>query len=473
MNNNERKRVACVVPPFYRLIESKNNRLAPAMHYIAEILYRRGHEVIFINGDYIDNTVDYAERLSMTLNSWLFNERYKNGHVSYDEIIKILSDFKPDFVFLSAGDVLMPTVEIGSTQSCAFLAKKIKNELRSDIVCIGYGHLLKHAKEHELESLDVVISGEGEAAAIKIVENNLRGEVPIEWCKNLDDLPILTGDYLYYKPQKEDWDYIMSMRGCPNRCAFCHQPGMRGFNVSSMSPERFVRELRYRIETIGLKGFYFSDMNFVPGADTRTVEMLQRLKNVKNDYQDFNWWAEARVDTLTKEEIVKMMKDSGCRHLKFGVEMADQEMLNAVKKGISLKEVEHAFHIASEYGIERTAYVLLGCPGFTDEDYKNMWEFFYKINADNYVINICVPYLGTELHEQVKDKLNDFGIYKDGEESFIHTSLIMKDFWGISDDTLDMYFSLQGKKDDSKLRRYIRKIVDKSSYETNQTIKYI
>lgn len=55
------------------------------------------------------------------------------------------------------------------------------------------------------------------------------------------------------------------------------------------------------------------------------------------------------------------------------------------------------------------------------------------------MININVPYVGTQLYEQVKEQLFDFGIYKDGEESYMHTSLVMQKFWGISDETRDSF----------------------------------
>lgn len=470
--NRERKRVACVIPPYYRLIESKNNRLQPAMHYIAEILYRRGHEVTFINGDYIDDSVPYADRVSLTKNSWLFDERYANGHESYEEVIEALREFKPEIVFLSAGDVLMPTVEMGSTQSCAYLAKRIKEEFGEQVVCVGYGHLLKYAKKEQVEHLDAVITSEGEEYALKIVEDGATGNMEMSWCEDLDQLPILTGHYLYHKAGPEDWDYIMSMRGCPNRCTFCHQPSLRGYNVSTMSPERFVRELRYRIEEFGTKGFYFSDTIFLPNMGKRTMEMLDRLIQLKKDYPDFNWWAESRVDTMADKAIMMKMKESGCRHLKFGVEMTNQDMLNTVKKGITLAEVENVFRLTKECGIERTSYVLLGCPGFKDQDYKDMWQFFKDLEAENYVININVPYIGTQIYKQMKDELNKYGIMRDGEESFIHTSLTMQQFWGISDETLQMYFSLQGKKDDAQLRKYQSKIVDRDIYEKDKIIVY-
>jgi radical SAM superfamily enzyme YgiQ (UPF0313 family) len=363
----ERRRIACVIPPFFRLIESKNNRIMPAMAYIAEILHRRGHEVLLVNGDHADNPVDYADRISITLNNWLFNERYKKGHESFDEVVRVLKEYGPEFVFLGAGDVLIPTVETGNAQSCSFLAEKIKKEMGPETICVGYGHFLRYAKKEHLKNLDVIIPGEGEEYAIDIVEENLRGNLPIRWCNSMDDLPILTGDYIYHEIRSGDWDYIMSMRGCPNRCTFCYQPVLRSFNIAFMSPKRFIRELRYRIEKMGTRGFYFSDMIFVPGISLRTLEMLERLIILKRNVPDFHWWAEARVDTLTDYEIVEKMKAAGCSHLKFGVEMANQEMLNTIKKMINLQEVENAFKLTKELQIKRTAYVLLGCIGFSDE----------------------------------------------------------------------------------------------------------
>jgi anaerobic magnesium-protoporphyrin IX monomethyl ester cyclase len=469
--NRERKKVACVIPPFFRLVESKNNRLFPAMHYIAEILHLRGHEVTLINGDFGDDTVDYADRLSITLNSWLLEERLKKGHQSIDSVVAILKQLDPDIVFIGAGDILIPTVEIGNASSCFTLARRIKDEIGPDKICVGYGHLLRYVNAETLSSLDVVITGEGEQHAIEIVEEGLRGTLTNSWLESLDQLPILTEGHLYYKVKPQDWDYIMSMRGCPNRCTFCFQPSFRGFNIAAMTPKRFIKEVRYRIEEFNTRGFYFADMVFIPGSGARTLEMLDRLIMVKEDYPDFRWWAEARVDTVTKREIVAKMVQSGCSHLKFGVEVMNQDMLNVIKKGISLNEVVDVFKLTADYGIKRTAYVLLGCPGFKDADYQEMWPYFRDLKADNYVININVPYQGTELYEQIKDKLHSSGLYKNGEEGFTHTSLIMKKFWGISEKTLKMFFELEGVKDDSEFRQYKRKIVNHSNYlNSNEVI---
>lgn len=468
------KKVACVIPPFYRLIESKNNRVTISMHYLAEILHRRGHEVIYINGDYADDSVSYCDRLSMTKNSWLFGVRYECGHVSYDEVMGVLQEFGPDVVIIGAGDVLMPTVELGSPQSCAYMAKRVRELLRKDIVCVGYGHLLRYASKEETKNLDVIITGEGEEDIANVVENDLRGMLPEKWVSDMDALPILTDSYLYQQYQPEDLDYIMSMRGCGHRCVFCQQPSMRGNRVAMMSSKRFVREVRYRIEQFGTTDFYFSDPVFIPNCSDRTNEMLKMLIHLKKEYPSFMWRSEARIDTIiSHSSIAEKMYQSGCRHLKLGVEMLNPDMLAYIKKDIKSQEAIEAFKICRRAGIETTAYVLLGCPGFQDKDYQDMWKHFHDLQANNYVINITVPYQGTELYSEMATYLHQKGLYEDGEEGFSHISLIMKDFWNISDETLAMYFSLQGKKDDANKRSYCEKIVDKEYFDQYGIIRYL
>lgn len=467
-------KIACVVLPFYRLIESKNNRITVAMHYIAEVLYRRNHDILYINGDYGDELVPYGDRISMISNNWLFEERYKKGHSAYEDTLQIIAEYEPDVVVLGAGDVLMPTVELGSSQSCLYLADKIKQEINQNILCVGYGHLLRYEEEAHLSNLDAVITGEGEADIIDVVERGRRGMIPPSWMKDMDSLPILTNSYFYNPHRPEDWDYMMSMRGCPNRCLFCQQPQLRKGQLAYMSPKRFVEEIRYRIQNIGIYDFYFCDAIFLPGDTFRTEQMIRELYKVKKEHPQFTWRAEARVDTIIRHgNLLCKMKQSGCRQLKIGVEMMDNHMLAYMQKDINLNDVKKAFRILREMNLEATCYILLGCPGCTNEDYEQMLPEFVKLNATNYVVNITVPYEGTGLYECVKSKLDEYGLYQSGEEGFLHTSTTMKRFWGISDETLWKYLGLPGVKDDQAYRDYQRKVVDNDWFHDMNKIRYL
>ncbi|MDE6252912.1 MAG: radical SAM protein [Lachnospiraceae bacterium] len=476
MNNNgykeqKNKRIACVMPPYFRLIESKNNRLTPAMHYVAECLDKLGYEVTLINGDYSNGT--YADRISMNKNSWLFQRKYMEKHPAYDEVIEILKEFKPHFVFISAGDVLLPTVEISNPDTCIFMAEKIKKEISEDIVCVGYGHLLKYVMGSELDIFDAVITCEAEGVLEDIIENNLRGMIDNYWLNNMDDLPVLTDKYLYYDAEPNDWDYIMSMRGCYNSCSFCLQPSLRCKKVSMMSPERFSNEIIYRIENFHIYDFYISDLMFLAENIKRTDRMLELFSDIKNKYPHFSWRAEYRVDMINNTGFLEKLKMAGCRHIKFGVEMMNDKMLEKINKGITVSQIERAFELTKEVGISRTAYILLGCPGFKDKDYQEMWIRFKNLNADNYVVNINVPYMGTKLYDIMKERIIDYGLFKNGEEGYIHVSKIMQKFWEISDETVNMYFMLKGAKEDQIYREYKRKIVNEKIYQKTGKIEYM
>ena len=79
-----------------------------------------------------------------------------------------------------------------------------------------------------------------------------------------------------------------------------------------MSPQRFAEEILYRIQKFGIYDFYISDLVFMQENMQRTEKMIELLIEIKQKYPDFSWRAEYRLQQL---------KRSGCRHIKFGVEM--------------------------------------------------------------------------------------------------------------------------------------------------------
>lgn len=463
--------VVCVVPPYYRLIESKNNRITPAIHYATQVLSNAGIKVTLVNGDYADENISYSDRYSIYCNSWLFKERYKSDLSVFEKTIDEVMKYDPSTVIISAGDVLIPTVEIGNAQSCAIIAEGIKRR-NKNIRCIGYGHMLKYAESNLLNNLDFIITSECEDLLVDIVlgNNSALNCVNDHWLFDLDRLPILTTDNISQKIIKYDFDYIMSMRGCQYKCNFCLQSTMRNF-TSTLSVENFKKNLIYRIKDIGLTNFYFADMVFLPKNDSRKEEMISMLIDIKKQYPSFKWCCEERTNNLIENDYLQF-REAGCYHIKFGVEALEQKMLKTFGKKTSIENINKSFLYAKQAGLETTAYVLIGCPGFSDEDYKKMFPLFCNLQATNYVINISVPYCGTTLYQQVFNDLQRNGIYKN-EEGLCHLSTEMPKVWGISIETIQKYFSLPRKKEDMIYRKYERKIVNPKIYFEENRIEYI
>ena len=442
------------------------------MHYVAEILYSRGHDVCFINGDFADDTVSYADRVSLAKNNWLFKSENLQFNPAFKDLFQQLKEYNPQTVIIGAGDVLIPTVEIGSNHICAYVSKNIKSQIGQHVHCIGYGHLLKFLNNEERRYLDTVIMCEAETIIEAIVENEIKGEFDDVWTTDLDNLPVLTNNYISQEVKPYDWDYIMSMRGCQHKCNFCFHPSMRHGRISFQSPERFLNEVRYRLYQIGTNKFYFADTIFLPNKGARTDAMLKQLTQLKEEAPQFSWWAEARVDLFsTKEDFLKI-KEAGCHHIKFGVESGNQNMLDCLNKRTKLEDIQKAFHLSFEAGLKRTAYILLGCPGFTDQDYRDTLRFFRDLEADNYVLNINIPYQGTVLYDAVQEELHNKGLYLDGEEGFMHIAEDIQRFWGISDTTLNLFLDLKKQKEDSFCRKYITKIADREYFNKTKEIVF-
>ena len=63
---------------------------------------------------------------------------------------------------------------------------------------------------------------------------------------------------------------------------------------------------------------------------------ISLLQSIKQRYPRFHWWAEFHVKGVQSLELIQKLKDCGCVHMKFGVEMGNQDMLDTMNKNIEI-----------------------------------------------------------------------------------------------------------------------------------------
>ena len=115
--------------------------------------------------------------------------------------------------------------------------------------------------------------------------------------------------------------------------------------------------------------------------------------------EEMFWGAQARVD-LADEEIIKLMKQSGCLQLDFGVESGSQRVLDEViNKRIKLEQVEKSFALCHKHGIRTHAALMIGLPTETKEEVIQTFKFAKKIKPNWYAFNIFTPLPGTYLYD--------------------------------------------------------------------------
>jgi anaerobic magnesium-protoporphyrin IX monomethyl ester cyclase len=188
---------------------------------------------------------------------------------------------------------------------------------------------------------------------------------------------------------------VLTDYGCPYRCIFCVQPGL-GYRLREL--ENVIEELDY-VHQLGLREIYFSDQTF--GANRKRAKELCEAMLQRN-YR-FGWAAFSRADCVDRDTI-RLMKQSGCHTLMFGVEIPVQHVLDAFHKDLSLAQVEEAISLCRREKIRSVATFIIGLPGTAYEQNLEILEYAKRIEADFASFNVLVPRCGTQLRNMVVEQ---------------------------------------------------------------------
>lgn len=319
-----------------------------------------------------------------------------------------------------------PQIVVVNTSTASFdydleLIKMVKNTLNPVIVAVG-PHVTALAIDimQAIDEIDIIVLGEYDETIrdIALLLDNLSEVKGIvfrkdrkvfstgrrELIENLDSLPFPAWDLVdinrYWESMfpgaKRPVATVMGSRGCNYHCSFCLYPQVlfqQRLRLRDLN--RVVDEIEWLKKEFGARFFYFEDDNFT--ASWRRVEnfcklLLERGVNI-------TWGCLSRTDKVTEERI-RLMKESGCFLIKYGVESGVQETLDAIDKKKVLDEIVHTFAVTKEVGIMTHATVMIGNPNETKETIRQTREFIKKLAPDSVQFSICTPLPGTKFWDE-------------------------------------------------------------------------
>ena len=154
--------------------------------------------------------------------------------------------------------------------------------------------------------------------------------------------------------------WVETQRGCVFSCEFCDYRTIQ--TPAAMTPERAAEAiLNAAISPEGSVRITDSTATF-PHARWRDI--LQEL--IARGGSPVPLWCFARVTDIA-EETASLMARAGVRHMFVGQESGDQRILNAMKKGTSIKHVRPAVQALGKYDLNATFAFIHGFPGEDDE----------------------------------------------------------------------------------------------------------
>lgn len=327
-------------------------------------------------------------------------------------VAKVVETLRPDMVGISS--------TTPSFNDACKLAKAVKEGNPHCIIVMGGPHVsFEDYAALQKPYVDVVVRGEGEATISDLATSLETGEplknvLGITYKEDgvirrnpdrpfIQDLDRLSVSYhklpmSRYTLKGTNYATIMSSRGCPYGCIFCASSRLHGKPWRSKSAERVVQEVQHLKDTYRVKHIEFLDDLFTFNTK-RVKDICTRLIQEKVDIQ---WFCSSRVDTISKK-LMATMKKAGCSGLYMGIESGCQRVLNILRKGITIQQIEAAFAWAKEVNIETVGTFILGTPGETPRDIRQTIRFAKKVNPDYAQFTFCTPYPGTALYHYAKN----------------------------------------------------------------------
>lgn len=318
----------------------------------------------------------------------------------------------------------------GSSAREAFkVAQNVKKENPNITVVLGNYHATFNAERilEKYPAVDVIVRGEGEFTCRDLARclaegKNLREVDGITYrnngkivstldrplIKNIDDLPIpdrslLNDEYtsLIYgvEAATKRFTTVVSSRGCPFQCTFCGCRKLARGCWRPRSVESIMEEL-FLLKSEGYKQFLLVDDNFTLNIK-RVVKLCQRLRK---ENMNFEWFCDSRVDHVSYDMFREMVM-AGCRILYFGIESANQRILDYYKKGITPEKSRRAINKARKAGMDViVGSFIVGAPDENRKEIENTLRFAHELDIDVPQLNILGAFTGTDLWNEMVSK---------------------------------------------------------------------
>lgn len=195
---------------------------------------------------------------------------------------------------------------------------------------------------------------------------------------------------------KEPYLSFYTGRGCPAQCTFCLWPQtIGGHKYRVRSAENVAAEMAHAKELFPqVQEFFFDDDTFTANLP-RAREIARKLKPL-----GVTWSCNSRANVPA--DTIRFMKDCGLRLFLVGYESGSQEILDRIKKGITLEQAQRFTRACREIGVSIHGTFILGLPVETHETIEQTIGFAMELDIFSIQVSLAAPYPGTELFHEAQ-----------------------------------------------------------------------
>jgi radical SAM superfamily enzyme YgiQ (UPF0313 family) len=261
--------------------------------------------------------------------------------------------------------------------------------------------LVEEAREH----CTSIVVGEGEPSWPQVLADYERGGLKPVYAQrshggyDLREAPMPRFDLL--DPEKYNRITVQTSRGCPHKCEFCASSILLTPGYKLKPVEKVMAEIK-AIKSIWPRPFieFADDNSFV--HRTHYKQLLRELAK-----ENLRWFTEADINVAKDDELLALMRDSGCQQVLIGLESPRKASLNGVDLNGNWKlhqqeRYKEAIAKIQSYGITVNGCFIFGLDGDTPEVFDEVLHFVRDSGLYEVQITFLTAFPGTPLYRRLK-----------------------------------------------------------------------
>lgn len=459
-------------PPWFILEEAElgQNATPSGLCYLAAAIEKENMDVKILNAERTDK--NYYYDWTKEINAYEdFRARDIKKHPVWNKVIEKVKRYNPDIIGI--------TVRTPALESAMHLCQLLKN-INSDIpIILGGPHPTVMPEELlKSENIDFIIRGEGEETIVELIKcliqkKDFSGVKGLSYKENgvvkhncerpLLELTELSPPAKHLmldldEHDQDDFNPIMTSRGCPYSCIFCGSSNIWGRAVRFRRPIDVINEMKDTYERFDTRFFSFDDDTF-----TFNKPHVEELCNLIIDFElnkipGFRWTCNTRPERLDLD-LLKLMRKAGCAAVAIGIESGNDRILKKIKKSYTSVDVRKAASLIKEAGMVLAGQFIIGFPFETEEEMRDTVKLAEEIEAESVKVSVATPLPNTVLYDIAMEE----GYFPDGinwSDVMLHNDGILfnkvysdKDKKRIMNEIISEFERIQNKTIDEKVGR--------------------
>lgn len=218
---------------------------------------------------------------------------------------------------------------------------------------------------------------------------------------DLRDAPMPRFDLL--DPEKYNRITVQTSRGCPHRCEFCASSILLTPHYKLKPVEKVIAEI-HEIKKIWPRPF-------IEFADDNSFVHRQHYKNLLRELakENLRWFTEADLNVAKDDELLGLMRDSGCQQILVGLESPQKSSLAGIELNSNWKARQQDYYKAAiakiqSYGITVNGCFILGLDNDTPDVFEHVSSFVKESGLYEVQVTFLTAFPGTPLYARLKQE---------------------------------------------------------------------